>query len=1599
MKQGYRMTKNEDKSPVLSIVVPVLNEEKNIDPLIQRIFGSLAVINAYYEIIFVDDNSQDNTVKIIKSYMDRYPITVYAKTGQKGKAQSLLEGFKHAKGSLICMIDADLQYPPEIIPKMIREIENGADIVVADRASHNETLMRKFTSRSFRFIFGKLLHGLDCDVQSGLKVFKKEIIERITIDPAPWTFDLEFLTKARAGGYKIKSVPITFEKRAAGETKVNIFSTSAQIGWEALKLKLKPSPVIPLHPDREKKVGKGFHFKGVEFVHHSDLPIHESAIHTFHTEQLFVLFGIACYIIAAFLYNWIYALITIFAFLTILYFIDLLFNLTLILRSFVKEPELIITPEEIKSIADKDWPSYTIFCPLYREWEVVPQFVKAISALDYPKNKLQVQLLLEEDDLETRHHVAAMKLPSYFEVIVVPHSLPKTKPKACNYGLRFATGDYAVIYDAEDMPDPLQLKKAVLAFKKSDEKTVCIQAKLNYYNPSQNLLTRLFTTEYSLWFDLILTGLQSLHAPIPLGGTSNHFKTDHLKDLKGWDSFNVTEDCDLGMRMVKHGFKTAIVDSTTMEEANSDFKNWLNQRTRWIKGYMQTYLVHMRRPSEFKNTRQEPHLLAFQIIVGGKILSMFINPFMWITTILYFTLRPIVGPTIEQLFPGPVLYMGVFCLIAGNFLYLYYYMIGCAKREQYDLIKYVFLVPLYWIAMSIAAWKAVYQLFRKPHFWPKTIHGLHLQKQKIPKTTFVKAPVPVQSLVPKKSAVPNLRFNPLLIPYYIGAPILWSIYFIARQFTKSLNIVKLLHQKLDENKTWNVQVLSSASILLSAMMLANLLNFLFNAYLGRVLDFDDFGLMTFLNTLLTVSGIFTSALSGTINHRTAYINSRFKDQSHTVFFQWVLKRSVIFIALFSILWIVLAPITAHFFRIVDPIPVMLFTPVITLGIFTAIGRGFLQGSFSFVTMGILIISEAVLKFVLAFILIQLHLNEYAYLPITSTILLSSLLYFFFVRKNIFSKASTEHSSIFRFPKRFFISNTVAGISSTMFLTLDVLLAKHYLTPKAAGEYAFLSLAGKMVFFFGSMLSTFIFPFIGRDEGARQDSNKTFNRLLLGTALMTTFIYIFVGPLGSFTLPILFGAKTTFILPFLNSYALAITLFTISNVYLNYHIARHNHYFSVLSIILSTFMGIGIVLSHENIQEIVEIILIVSVLRVLVFMLAHKFNDKLKFVWSNIEDFFGLFNIASKYESQQTVAKKILIFNWRDTRHKFAGGAEVYIHELAKRWVKAGHKVTVFCGNDGHSPRYETIDGVEVVRRGGFYFVYVWAFLYYVLKFRDKYDIVIDCENGIPFFTPLYVQKKKYLVIHHIHQDVFRKSLSPLLSMIATTLEMKIMPLVYRKIPVITVSPSSKHEIMNWKISKKEPVIIYNGVDLKRYKPAKKSEIPMVLYLGRLQQYKSLHVLIEAAKKILEHVPKAEFVIAGDGEDKHNLQALVKSLKLEAKITFLGKVTEEEKINLYQRAWVFVNPSFMEGWGITTIEANACGTPVVASRVSGLKDSVKNPHTGYLVDYGDVDAFADKIAKLLTNKTVRSSMSEEAENWAKKFDWNISANKSLEIING
>ncbi|HET7640613.1 MAG TPA: glycosyltransferase family 2 protein, partial [Ktedonobacteraceae bacterium] len=330
---------------------------------------------------------------------------------------------------------------------------------------------------------------------------------------------------------------------------------------------------------------------------------------------------------------------------------------------------------------------------------------------------------------ETRNAIRALALPPHFKIVTVPAGTPRTKPRACNYGLMQATGQYTVIYDAEDIPEPTQLKKAVLTFANHGPRLACVQAKLNFYNPYQNLLTRWFTAEYSLWFDLILPGLQRAGLSLPLGGTSNHFPTQILRTLGGWDAFNVAEDCDIGLRLRRYQLETVVLNSTTHEEANSRFKNWLLQRSRWIKGYMQTYLVNMRRPWRYLRTGGLRDFLSLQLVIGGKTAFLFLNPLLWLLFILYLGLNQFVAGTYHQLFPKPLLYAGTFTLVFGNFFYIYMYLLACFRRKQYPLMKWALLIPLYWIMMSMAACIALFQLIIKPHYWAKTEHGLHLGKK------------------------------------------------------------------------------------------------------------------------------------------------------------------------------------------------------------------------------------------------------------------------------------------------------------------------------------------------------------------------------------------------------------------------------------------------------------------------------------------------------------------------------------------------------------------------------------------------------------------------------------------------------------------------------------------------------------------------------------------------------------------------------------------------------------------------------------------------------------------------------------------------------
>ncbi|MEN9214219.1 MAG: glycosyltransferase [Gloeomargarita sp. DG02_4_bins_56] len=380
-----------------------------------------------------------------------------------------------------------------------------------------------------------------------------------------------------------------------------------------------------------------------------------------------------------------------------------------------------IQPEDLARLTDNELPVYTILVPVYNEPEIVSMLIKGLGQLDYPHEKLDVLLLLEEKDKVTIEAAKAACPPHYIRFIYVPDSQPKTKPKACNYGLAFAQGQYLTIYDAEDIPDPDQLKKAILAFRQGSPDLVCVQAALNYFNRDENFLTRMFTLEYSYWFDYLLPGLERLRLPIPLGGTSNHFRTDRLLELGGWDPFNVTEDADLGIRASQRGYTVGVIDSTTYEEANCRLKNWIRQRSRWIKGYMQTWLVHNRDPWKSLKTLGLGNWLAYQFFVGGSVVCFLSNPILWLFFLYAVISR---APWLEQLFPGWMVYISLFNLILGNSIGIYLNMIAVFRRKYYHLTWYALFNPIYWFLHSAAAYMALWQLFTKPFYWEKTIHGL-----------------------------------------------------------------------------------------------------------------------------------------------------------------------------------------------------------------------------------------------------------------------------------------------------------------------------------------------------------------------------------------------------------------------------------------------------------------------------------------------------------------------------------------------------------------------------------------------------------------------------------------------------------------------------------------------------------------------------------------------------------------------------------------------------------------------------------------------------------------------------------------------------------
>lgn len=364
-------------------------------------------------------------------------------------------------------------------------------------------------------------------------------------------------------------------------------------------------------------------------------------------------------------------------------------------------------------------PTVSILVALYRESDIAARLVQRLGRLDYPRALLDVVLAVEEDDTLTRHALLRADLPGWMRVVVTPAGRVKTKPRALNHALTQCKGSIVGVYDAEDAPAPDQIRQVVHRFAQSGPKVACLQGALDFYNPTKSWLSRCFTLEYAAWFRVILPGLQRLGMPLPLGGTTLFFRREVLEKLGAWDAYNVTEDADLGIRLARHGYRTEILPSTTLEEANCQGLSWVKQRSRWVKGYMMTYITHMRDPKRLWRDLGARGFLGFQIVFLGSIAQALLAPVLWSFWAFFLGFGHPLSSTL-----GPLALHGLtMCFVGCEALSIAVSLLGLKRSGQKISPLWVPTLMLYFPLQTLAAYKAAYEMLVKPFFWDKTSHG------------------------------------------------------------------------------------------------------------------------------------------------------------------------------------------------------------------------------------------------------------------------------------------------------------------------------------------------------------------------------------------------------------------------------------------------------------------------------------------------------------------------------------------------------------------------------------------------------------------------------------------------------------------------------------------------------------------------------------------------------------------------------------------------------------------------------------------------------------------------------------------------------------
>lgn len=706
----------------VSVIVPCANDRRWLPGCFERIEAALKETEFLYEILVVDDHSRDGTAAYVRSQESARPVRFIEKRGQKGRAISIKEGLDVATGGLIVLLDPDLRCPPEAFLNLVRRLTVD-DVVVANREKYPFFAYRVF-SRVYRWIVGVLLLSVDVDVRSGLKLFRRSLMHELRFAPefdSRIGFDAFLLYHAKRSNWALETVSVPYTRPmfhhgvwGAVSSRVSLVVGAVNIRFSQIFRWLFPF-LYPPQPQEYFEAG---------FTNINDylfLAPEQSAKGHLTREVYFLIFYVFLFIFVYFHFIYLFTgnsfAWSLFFHIAIVQLALIIFKLYVVWITFrlPPQPPRMLTPDEML-----DLPMISIILPVYKEKEIIPQLCRRMAEMRYPIDKLDFIFIFESGDDETIQAFLDHEKPAHFKGLVSPDVKPKTKPKALNVALRETKGEFLVIFDAETLPEPDQFMKAMSAFR-SDPTLDYIHSRIDVYNPGVNWITKSYAAEFSFFYNFFLPGLATVRSPTPISGHSVYFRREQLIKVGGWDAYNLAEDCDIGIRMFRNGYKSAsVIDSYSWEQSTSSIGDWLKQRTRWMQGFVQTSMVNLRFPALlWKDLGGLRNFLMFMFHVPGGVFLNGLNLVQWCILVFWYFTR---DPNVQSIFSGVLLYISFSSFIVANSLFTYFNLLGLLYRRYYALVPTALGSMFYWLMLSFATARAILRFFRQESTWDKTNH-------------------------------------------------------------------------------------------------------------------------------------------------------------------------------------------------------------------------------------------------------------------------------------------------------------------------------------------------------------------------------------------------------------------------------------------------------------------------------------------------------------------------------------------------------------------------------------------------------------------------------------------------------------------------------------------------------------------------------------------------------------------------------------------------------------------------------------------------------------------------------------------------------------